>query len=675
MVGLSIYNTLAYQVWKSSVEIKLFYLSSAVVPFHQEFFGFIIMFATMVPLSLYVSMEMIKLAQISFLNSDVDMYEERSNTPFEARTSTINEDLGQVTHIFSDKTGTLTDNEMRFRKLFVAGAEWTHDDAEGPSQDVFRAASPSYRSHSTRRLSTQTAADRDIRELVNYLSQRPDSAFAQQAKLMLLCMALCHSCVPETTQNGTAIDFQASSPDELALVRATRDMGFLMRSRDHETVVLALSSPPSTSISTETYELLNVIEFSSNRRRMSVIMRFPDGRICLICKGADSVIMERLRLKLPGVDAQNDAPSQRRHRLNDWSTSRDTGVAPRTEDTIPHPPDTRQRFAFLDPSRSMVDGDKEASLLDEILVEDSRSVIENCVQSVNKFASESLRTLLYVYRFLDEKEYAEWRQIWDAAATSLSNREKMIERAAELLEVNFELAGATAIEDKLQEGVVETIDKLSRANIKIWMLTGDKRETAINIGHSCGLIKARSKMFNLNDEEGLSDMMVRVRSTISTLETAAHNVVAVDGNTLATIYNEPSGSLEALFFDLVLLADSIICCRAQPSQKAQVVSSIRKRVANSVTLAVGDGANDIAMIQEAHIGIGITGKKRFPGSPQFGLFHCTVPVPAKIYFGSRKVELYPNVQIRPWHTLERNGLLLDSSSLPTLEWIYGDEFV
>jgi phospholipid-translocating ATPase len=138
----------------------------------------------------------------------------------------------------------------------------------------------------------------------------------------------------------------------------------------------------------------------------------------------------------------------------------------------------------------MADGGKEVSLLDEFLVEDSSSVIENCIRSVNKFASESLRTLLYVYRFLDEKEYAEWRQIWDAAATSLSNRGMMIEKAAELLEVNFELVGATAIEDKLQEGVVETIDKLSRAHIKIWMLTGDKREMAINIGHSCGLIKA-----------------------------------------------------------------------------------------------------------------------------------------------------------------------------------------
>ncbi len=614
VIGLSFYNTLAYQVWKSTVEIRLFYLSSAFVPFHEEFFGFIIMFATMVPLSLYVSMEMIKLAQISFLNSDVDMYEQRSNSPFEARTSTINEDLGQVTHIFSDNTGTLTDNEMRFRKLFVAGTEWTHDDAEGPSQDVFRAATSPHCSPFTRCSSTQPAADRNTRELVHYLSQRPNSAFAQQAKLMLLCISLCHSCVSETTQNGTAIDFQAASPDELALVRAAREMGFLMRSRNHETVVLELSSPPSISITTETYDVLNVIEFSSDRKRMSVIVRFPDGRICVICKGADSVIMERLRLKLPGVDTQNGAPALKRDGFNERSTGQHTNVASRAEDNVcyvPHRPDMRQGLAFLDPTHFMADCHEGASLPEDISVEDSEAVIENCVRSVNKFASESLRTLLYAYRFLDEKEYAEWRQISDAAATSLFNREKMIERAAELLEVNFELAGATAIEDKLQEGVVESIDKLGRANIKIWMLTGDKRETAINIGHSCGLIKTYSTIFDLNNEYGLSGMVEQIRFWISTIETVAHSVVVVDGHTLATIYNEHSGSLEAIYLNLIILADSVICCRIQPRQKAQVVSSIRKHVPNSVTLAVGDGANDIAMIQEAHIGIGISGKEGF----------------------------------------------------------------
>ncbi|KAI9692301.1 MAG: hypothetical protein M1822_006532 [Bathelium mastoideum] len=608
VIGLSIYNTAAYEVWRSNVESKLFYLSSAIVPFHQEVFGFIIMFATMVPLSLYVSMEMIKLAQIFFLNTDIDMYDERSNTPFEARTSTINEDLGQVTHIFSDKTGTLTENKMKFRKLYIDGTQWVHEDTEVPSQNIVGAGTQSPLNASIRASRTQPEVKTTTKQLVNYLTQKPNSAFVHRAKLMLLCMTLCHSCVPETTGNRTAIDFQASSPDELALVRAAQEMGFLVCRRDHETITLALSSPSSTT-TTEIYEVLNVIDFSNERKRMSVIVRFPDKRICVICKGADSVVIERLERR--DVDARQRS-SLERYPVEDPSASREDSAVPGAENSnILLPLDAPRTFSFSHPRCSITNDDEETSIRDDFAVPDSQSAIDKCIQSINSFANESLRTLLYAYRFLDEKEYAEWRKVWDAATTSLSNHEKMVEDAANLIEMNFKLAGATGIEDKLQEGVLESINKLCRANIKIWMLTGDKQETAINIGHSCGLMKADSKIFVLNDENGSGDMRERISSSISTLRTTTHSVVVVDGHTLTTIYNESSGPLEAMFFDLVILADSVICCRAQPSQKARLVNSMRKRVPTSVTLAVGDGANDIAMIQEAHVGIGITGNEGF----------------------------------------------------------------
>jgi phospholipid-translocating ATPase len=577
VVGLSVYNTLAYQFWKRYVESKHFYLSSAAVPFHHELFGFIIMFATMVPLSLYVSMEMIKLAQIYFLNVDVDMYDERSDTPFEARTSTINEDLGQVAYIFSDKTGTLTDNQMEFRKLYVAGTEWIHDHSE-PSYD---AANGFHSSASARPSKMEPVAKGNTVQLVNYIAQRSASLFTQRARLLLLCIALCHSGVPELTQNGTAIDFQASSPDEIALLRAAQDMGFLMRSRDHDSITLALSSPHEDRTSTETYEILNEIEFSSHRKRMSIIVRLPDGRICIICKGADSVIVERLRIRRHNMTSRADVRLREQH----------------------------QKLAPLYPRHSMPKDDENISIPDDISVGDDQSDVENCIKSVNRFANESLRTLLYAYRFLHEKEYYEWRKTWDAAITSLSDREKLIESAGELIEVDLELAGATGIEDKLQQGVPESIDKLCRADIKIWMLTGDKLETAINIGHSCGLIRENSTVSILTAEKGRDELEDTINSLISTTGRATHSVIAVDGSSLTTILNEPSGLLEALFFRLVILADSVICCRAQPSQKAQLVSGIRNRLPNSVTLAVGDGANDIAMIQEAHIGIGITGKE------------------------------------------------------------------
>lgn len=251
--------------------------------------------------------------------------------------------------------------------------------------------------------------------------------------------------------------------------------------------------------------------------------------------------------------------------------------------------------------------DAADELVEEAMVADDAAVFERCFQHINDFATEGLRTLLYGYRYIEEQEYVSWKKVYLDATTSLVDRQEMIEKAGELVEKDFELAGATAIEDKLQKGVPEAIDKLRRANIKLWMLTGDKRETAINIGHSCRLIKDYSTITILDHEAG--EVHERIAAAIIDVShgTVAHSVVVIDGQTLALIDAEES--VKKLFIDLAVLVDSVICCRASPSQKASLVMAIRKKVKKSVTLAIGDGANDIAMIQEAHVGIGITGKE------------------------------------------------------------------
>lgn len=222
---------------------------------------------------------------------------------------------------------------------------------------------------------------------------------------------------------------------------------------------------------------------------MSVIVRFPDGKICVICKGADSAIMERLRV--PQAVADDIAGPQSRYQYRDD--------------------------------------------------------IEKCMQSVEKFAKESFRTLLCAYRFIAQGDYVRWIRVWKTDVPSLLDQEKMIESAGELIEVDLGLAGATAIEDKLQLGVPESIDKLSRAGIKIWMLTGDKGETAINIGQSCGLIKEHSTIIILRDEDGSGDLEQTIRSRISTIGAASHGVLVIDGTTLARIYSHTPGVLDAFF--------------------------------------------------------------------------------------------------------------------------------
>ena len=223
-----------------------------------------------------------------------------------------------------------------------------------------------------------------------------------------------------------------------------------------------------------------------------------------------------------------------------------------------------------------------------------------------------MRTLLFAYKWIDNKTYDNWNQKYHKAKTSLINRKKKTEDVGEEIEVDLNILGATAIEDKLQDGVTEAIEKIKRAGIKMWMLTGDKRETAINIGYLCKLIYDYSTVVILTmDDENIASKMNAVSQEIST-GNMAHCVVVIDGATLGSFESNPT--LMSVFVELCTKTDSVICCRASPSQKALMVSNIRKANKNEVTLAIGDGANDIAMIQAADIGVGITGKEGLQAS-------------------------------------------------------------
>ena len=728
VIALAIFNTVAYQIWQETTEEKAWYLTNAGVAFFPILVSFIILFNTMIPLSLYVSLEIVKLFQM-LLMSDVDMYDEASNTPMEARTSTINEELGQVkyaayktvlvdstdslsSYIFSDKTGTLTNNSMRFRKMSIAGTAWLHNSdvqeetineatrkaalqkrhskgkkplRRGFSMSTSGAASaaqdmsptscgtPIVPDSSTRPRWKPSARNRtsktelDTAQLLQYIRHRPSTQFAWKVRFFLLSIALCHTCYPEKKKDGE-IEYQAASPDEQALVRAAQDLGYIMVDRQNSAITVQTLSPGHGDEPTfEIYQILDVIEFSSNRKRMSVIVRMPDHRICIFCKGADSTLIRLLRLSRLAIakaidieqrvsmrqslEAQealrraSEAKSRKdsmtrksmsihrpslggitrpsmtakrlqpiRDEVNDWLKDRETDVDLSAVDNSsiyysPRPSahyGQTQRVPSLDERRSF-QGDDVDELVEEALVADDAAVLERCFQHINDFATEGLRTLLYAYRYMEEDEYESWKKTYLDASTSLVNRHEMIEKAGAQVESDLELAGATAIEDKLQKGVPEAIEKLRRAKIKLWMLTGDKRETAMNIGRSCRLIKDYSSITILDHEIGEVSQRIAERTLDINNGHVAHSVVVVDGHTLSQINS--SEYLHKLFISLAILVDTVICCRASPSQKASLVSSIRHKVHNAITLAIGDGANDIAMIQEAHVGIGITGKE------------------------------------------------------------------
>lgn len=442
-------------------------------------------------------------------------------------------------------------------------------------------------------------------------------------------MALCHTCFPEVQANGD-IKFQAASPDEQALVEAAQDLGYVVIDRVTNSITLKTYPTSPDIVVQEVYQILDAIEFSSKRKRMSIIVQFPDGRRCIFCKGADSVVKSRMKSSALALTASAQVKQQHDLRASEEA---ERAVSRKSQDQL-----SRKRFntfgmSLLVPSlsRRSTSIDRASFELDSIhedsrrsrdrnrgsrnyhidtLVRDAETLDEaglfhRCFQHIDAFAAEGLRTLVYAFRFLGEDEYASWAKIYHEATTSLINRQGMIERAAEIIERHFDLAGATAIEDRLQSGVPETVDKLQRANIKIWMLTGDKRETAINIAHSAQLCKTYSNTIILDHEK--DNLRDQIDAALLEINTGRHTVVVVDGQTFGNIEHDEEAT--AAFYSLFIRADSVICCRASPSQKAAMVKAIRSKVRASVTLAIGDGGNDISMIQEAHVGVGISGKE------------------------------------------------------------------
>jgi phospholipid-transporting ATPase len=416
--------------------------------------------------------------------------------------------LGSVEHILTDKTGTLTQNVMKFAACSVGGVLY---DVHAKSDDFLRAV----------RSSTPT-------------SRSP-------AYRLALAMALAHSVIPEKVvdddTHAITVEYHATSPDDVALVDAARDAGFELVANRQNKLVLRVFDAPEECVE---FELLAELEFSSDRKRMSSVVRdIATGRVFVYTKGADAVMLNLL--------APESGP---------------VGSA------------TRYRSA-LD-------------------------------VHIQKMAGMGLRTLIYGVREIRGSEYARWAAEYSSASNLLSGRAEKQALLSAQLEVGLEYLGTTGVEDKLQDRAPETIEFLRAAGVRIWVLTGDKLETAENIGYSANLLNRAMRVEPIS-VVSQSDMRQRLHQIIEIAKSdSAKLSVIVDGASLMALDGVPE--LEELFMDATDTCMTVICARVTPSQKARVVDMSR-RWRRCITLAIGDGGNDVSMIQQAHVGVGIVGKE------------------------------------------------------------------
>ncbi|TMW57079.1 hypothetical protein Poli38472_003004 [Pythium oligandrum] len=497
------------------------------------FLSFIVLMNTLIPISLVVTVEIIKGIQAKFISWDDKMRNDKGEGAI-ANTSSLTDELGQVKYIFTDKTGTLTQNQMEFRKCSVDGIVYGIIDKKD-SISGRGALSMSSLDVVTQDVGSRKEGGGELAEMKNVQCFREYLRNPEMKESRLaLAMAICHTVVCETEPGKTEVNYNSDSPDECALVRGAASMGVKLLGRSGQFVFLSLTeegrekSYLKTVTYTLSYEILRVLYFSSDRKRMSVIVRDPEGRVKVICKGADSVILDRCE-------------------------------------------------EFLSPRKVTMD-------------------------HVTRFAGEGFRILLFAERSLDERFYDEWERRFHDAELDMHSKDERTEALIDEIETKLTMIGASAVEDKLQDGVPETISLLQKAGIKIWVLTGDKLETSLEMGKLCRVVVPGMKECILQATN--RDTMCKELDT-ALRDVQENQALVIEGASLACALT-PSNREK--FLQLALRSTTVIVCRTSPLQKALVVELVKSGVPY-VTLAIGDGANDVSMIRAAHVGVGVTGQE------------------------------------------------------------------
>ena len=536
-----------------------------------NYFTYFLLLNTLIPISLIITMEVVKIFQGMFMSYDEYSYSHLRKKFLTTNSVSLNEECGLVNYIFSDKTGTLTCNKMEFKYCVIGDICYEYirnKEAENNEKEKkFRQEEDIIPFHKYEMFEIFEKQNDNIKKnkfssFIISSEMNPEVNIPLNSNELLIeqfwyALALCHTCSIQLDENGFE-EYTCVSPDSIELVKAARDQGWKFT----QSSSMSIKRIKTFKEQIIDFDKLEIIEFSSDRKRETIIVKERNNDsegtnnniIKLYCKGADSIIEERLSKKTP------------------------------------------------------------------------KNFLKQCKYYVNKFSALGFRTLFIAMKVLSQEEYDKFSSDLKEAQMSLENKDQKVEEVYNSVEKELYLLGTTIVEDKLQDLVPQTIRDLRLAKIKVWMLTGDKMNTAYNIGLSCNLISADMKTFNIcgkekRKDENLKDINKEERNQViidfgkefqgfksqfNSMEKPSFGIL-VDEKALLTINDNED--MQKIFLGIAKDAEAVICCRVSPLQKSQVVKMMKKYDQNGITLAIGDGGNDVPMIMEAHIGVGIYGEE------------------------------------------------------------------
>ncbi|KAH8255481.1 hypothetical protein KR038_004257 [Drosophila bunnanda] len=519
-------------------------------PWYRYMFRFVLLFSYIIPISLRVNLDMGKAFYSWQMQNDSNI----QGTV--VRSTTIPEELGRISYVLTDKTGTLTQNEMVFKKIHLGIVSHDADTFHHIGQMIQKLSGNILQQQQQQGSvsSSSSSGESNNKPPIMFAGNRMRRPEGWREWEAVRALALCHNVTPvsddednrsvstaSTVTGGnnsptksvinieapgstdTEHQYQAASPDEIALVKWTEQVGLTLIARDLNTMTLQVKTPNDDNDILLHYQILQLFPFTSESKRMGIIVReSKTGQITFYLKGADVVMSSIVQ-------------------YNDW------------------------------------------------LSEESGNM-----------AREGLRTLVVAKKVLTEEQYSDFEMRYNAARLSITDRVAKVAAVTESLERELELLCLTGVEDRLQENVRPTLELLRNAGVRVWMLTGDKLETACCIAKSSQLIGRNQGLHVLRSVKTRTD----AHQELNSFRRKQGHALVISGESLEVClqYYRPE------FLELATASPAVVCCRCSPTQKAQVVALIQKHTGKR-TCAVGDGGNDVSMIQQADAGVGIEGRE------------------------------------------------------------------